>query len=160
MDDRMNDESKPTTLLEKIRNVSLILCVVVMFAPILLNIILRYGFNSGFVSSDEIGRVAFIYMTFIGGAITFIEGRHIGVEGVPAMVKPAVARVLKLAALALTLITTLILAGGAWQLILHNRGGRTPVLEIPIELLYLPVLFAGAIIVISIVIKAVAILRN
>jgi TRAP-type C4-dicarboxylate transport system permease small subunit len=160
MDDLINDEPKPATRLQKIGNIILILCIVIMFAPILLNIILRYGFNSGIVSSDEIARVAFIYMTFIGGAITFIEGRHIGVEGLPAMVKPEAARVLKLVALALTLITTLILAGGAWQLILHNRGGRTPVLEIPIELLYFPILLAGPIIVISIVTKAIAILRN
>lgn len=160
MDDLMNDESKPTTLLEKIGNLSLILCVVIMFGPILLNIILRYGFDSGFVSSDEIARVAFIYMTFIGGAITFIEGRHIGVKGLPAMVKPGAARVLKLVAMAATLVATLILAGGAWQLILHNHGGRTPVLEIPIEVLYFPILLAGAVIVISIVIKAIAILRN
>lgn len=160
MADLMESEPKPITSLETIGNVSLILCVVIMFVPILLNVILRYGFNSGFVASDEIARVAFIYMTFIGAAITFIEGRHIGVEGLPGMVKPRVARWLKLAALALTLVTTVILAAGAWQLILHNRGGRTPVLELPIEFLFLPILLASVIIVISIAIKTIAILRK
>lgn len=156
----MNEKSKPAHLLEKIGNASLVICIVVMFFPILLNIILRYAFQSGIVASDEIARLAFIYMTFIGGAIAFIEGRHIGVEGLPSMVNPRTARILRLGALTLTLITTVVLVGGAWLLILHNSGGRTPVLGLPIELAFFPILFSGGVIILSITIKAITIIRK
>src|SRR5690606_1134104 len=108
MDDNMDEKQRPRRLLTRIGEFSLVICIVVMFFPILLNIILRYAFNSGIVSSDEIARIAFIYMTFIGGAIAFIEGQHIGVEGLPSMVSPHIARPLKLVALFLILVTTIV----------------------------------------------------
>ena len=51
-----------------------------MAAMVLLNVILRYGFNSGLNFSEEMSRYFFVWLTFIGAVLTFGEHGHIGVE--------------------------------------------------------------------------------
>lgn len=51
-----------------------------MAAMVLLNVVLRYGFNSGLTFSEEMSRYLFVWLTFIGAVLTFAEHGHIGVE--------------------------------------------------------------------------------
>lgn len=51
-----------------------------MAAMVLLNVVLRYGFNSGITFSEELSRYFFVWLTFIGAVLTFGEHGHIGVE--------------------------------------------------------------------------------
>ncbi|TNC47490.1 TRAP transporter small permease [Rubellimicrobium rubrum] len=51
-----------------------------MAAMVLLNVVLRYGFNSGLTFSEEMSRYFFVWLTFIGAVLTFGEHGHIGVE--------------------------------------------------------------------------------
>ena len=44
------------------------------------NVVLRYGFNSGIVFSEEMARYFFIWLTFIGAVVVFRENAHLGVE--------------------------------------------------------------------------------
>lgn len=44
------------------------------------NVVLRYGFNSGIVVSEEMSRYFFVWLTFIGAVVTFRENAHLGVE--------------------------------------------------------------------------------
>jgi TRAP-type C4-dicarboxylate transport system permease small subunit len=51
-----------------------------MAGMVLLNVVLRYGFNSGITFSEEMARYFFVWLTFIGAVLTFGEHGHIGVE--------------------------------------------------------------------------------
>jgi TRAP-type C4-dicarboxylate transport system permease small subunit len=51
-----------------------------MASMVLLNVVLRYGFNSGITFSEEMSRYFFVWLTFIGAVLTFGEHGHIGVE--------------------------------------------------------------------------------
>jgi TRAP-type transport system small permease protein len=44
------------------------------------NVVLRYGFNTGIVVSEEMSRYLFVWLTFIGAVVTFRENAHMGVE--------------------------------------------------------------------------------
>lgn len=44
------------------------------------NVVLRYGFNSGIVVSEEMARYFFVWLTFVGAVVTFRENAHLGVE--------------------------------------------------------------------------------
>lgn len=57
--------------------------VVLLFAMVLMvfgNVVLRYGFNSGILISEEISRFAFVWLTFLGAVLTFHEHSHLGIE--------------------------------------------------------------------------------
>ncbi|HET8727645.1 MAG TPA: TRAP transporter small permease [Alphaproteobacteria bacterium] len=63
-------------LLEAVLVVLLASMVVMVFG----NVVLRYGFNSGIVISEEMSRYFFVWLTFIGAVVTFHENAHLGVE--------------------------------------------------------------------------------
>jgi len=59
---------------------ALALLLVAMVAMVFGNVVLRYGFNSGIVLSEELSRFAFIYLTFLGAVVASHEGAHLGVD--------------------------------------------------------------------------------
>jgi TRAP-type transport system small permease protein len=52
------------------------LMVVMVFG----NVVLRYGFNSGIMSSEELSRFLFIWITFLGAIIAMRENAHLGLD--------------------------------------------------------------------------------
>ncbi len=51
-----------------------------MAVMVFVNVVLRYGFNSGLTFSEEMSRYFFVWLTFIGAVLAFAEHGHIGVE--------------------------------------------------------------------------------
>lgn len=49
---------------------------------------MRYVFSSGFVWSEEIARICFIYLVYLGTIDAYRDNRHLGVEMLVARVKP------------------------------------------------------------------------
>lgn len=58
----------------------LIFFLAAMAVMVFLNVVLRYGFNSGLNVSDELSRYFFVWLTFIGAVVAFREHAHVGVE--------------------------------------------------------------------------------
>lgn len=54
----------------------LALMVVLVFG----NVVLRYGFNSGIVISEELSRWLFIWLTFMGALVALRENAHLGTD--------------------------------------------------------------------------------
>jgi TRAP-type transport system small permease protein len=63
-------------LLEMLIVVAMVAMVVMVFG----NVVLRYGFNSGIMVSDEMSRYCFIWLTYIGAMVAMREGGHLGVD--------------------------------------------------------------------------------
>jgi TRAP-type C4-dicarboxylate transport system permease small subunit len=57
-----------------------VLCLFAMVVMVFGNVVMRYGFNSGLVTSDELSRYAFIWLTYLGAMIAMREGGHLGVD--------------------------------------------------------------------------------
>ena len=68
---------------------SMIIMVIVTFA----NVIGRYVFNHSIAAADEIARMAFVWLTYIGSIVAMKEGTHIRVDIVVSLVPPAVRKV-------------------------------------------------------------------
>ena len=60
------------------------LLLVVMLSTMVImvfgNVVLRYGFNSGIISSEELSRFLFIWITFLGAVIAMRENAHLGLD--------------------------------------------------------------------------------
>ena len=65
-----------------IRGVEALMVVLLagMAVMVFVNVVLRYGFNTGINFSEEAARYFFVWLTFIGAVITFRENGHLGVE--------------------------------------------------------------------------------
>jgi len=72
--------------LDKTFNVALILAMVLLVAMVVivfLNVVLRYGFNSGIRWSEEVSLVIVIWFTFIAMALGVKENLHISITLLP-----------------------------------------------------------------------------
>ncbi len=52
----------------------------VMVVLVFGNVVLRYGFNSGIVLSEELSRWLFIWLTFMGALVAMHERAHLGTD--------------------------------------------------------------------------------
>ena len=54
----------------------LALCLLGMVIAVFGNVVLRYGFNSGLNASEELSRLLFVWMVFLGATLAYPAGQH------------------------------------------------------------------------------------
>lgn len=95
--------------LEFVIALALAIMVVLVFG----NVVMRYGFNSGIVVSEEVSRWLFIWGTFLGALVALREHGHLGMDMVVGRLPPWGKKVCFVAghALMLTILGMLFLGG-------------------------------------------------
>ena len=73
---------KLNALFFKLAEVTLVIMLSAMVIMVFGNVVLRYGFNDGIISSEEISRFLFIWITFLGAIVTFRDNGHLGLDSV------------------------------------------------------------------------------
>ena len=69
-----------TELFYRLLGLIMVLLLAAMVCMVFGNVMLRYGFNSGIVVSEELSRYCFVWLTFVGAVLTFREHSHMGIE--------------------------------------------------------------------------------
>ena len=108
------------------------LMVVMVFG----NVVLRYGFNSGIVVSEELSRFLFVWLTFIGAIVAMRENTHLGVDTMVRMVGRTGKQWLYGISSVLMLGCCAMLFWGSWLQTKINIKTPSAVLEIPMALMY------------------------
>ena len=99
-----------------------------MITLVFLNVLLRYIFNTGLAWSEEVARLCFIYLVYLGTIDAYRDNRHLGVEMLVARVKPGAQRVLYLAIQGIVIWMMAILTIGSFTLAkqgLHDKWVAT-----------------------------------
>jgi len=99
------------------------------------NVVLRYGFNSGIVFSEEVSRFMFMWLTLIGALIVMKDHGHLGMSSVVEMFGERGQRVCRFLADSLTLACCLLLAHGTWKQMIIAMDDHAPVTGIPMGLI-------------------------
>ncbi|MGU3400893.1 TRAP transporter small permease [Brucellaceae bacterium D45D] len=122
----------------------LVILLAGMAIMVFLNVVLRYGFNSGLNISDEMSRYFFVWLTFIGAVVTFREHSHLGVETL-VMLFGRRGRIICM------ILSNLIIIGcsaiffwGTWVQFPINASMTAPVTQISMAWVYGIGLFTGA----------------
>mgnify|MGYP001457868197 CR=1 FL=1 len=115
-------------------------CLAVMLVTVFLNVVLRYAFNSGITMTEELSRLLFVWVVFLGAAVALIERAHLGVNTIVLMM-PRKARVVcfVLSNLLMLWASWLVLSG-TWRQAEINLGTLTPVLGVSQSIYFLPVI--------------------
>lgn len=92
----------------------MVACLVAMVVLLFGNVALRYLFNSGINASDEVSRLAFVWMIFLGSVIALREHQHIGVTMLVERFGPAARRASHVVCQLLILWVLWLLAEGSW----------------------------------------------
>lgn len=134
--------------LQTLSEAAMALCLAVMALAVFVNVVLRYGFGSGINASEELSRLLFVWMVFIGATAAYPLGEHMAFTSLllPLRKKPAALRVIT-AVIRIAVIAAAALVGwGAWQQVVVGLDSRSVVLGYSNALLPLPALLScGAI---------------
>lgn len=118
--------------LEYIMALLLALMVILVFG----NVVLRYGFRSGIVISEELSRWLFVWMTFLGAVVGLHHGAHLGTEVFVKRLRGAGKRVvLSIAYLSMLFVCGLV-CSGAWEQTKINLTTTSAAMEAPVALFY------------------------
>ncbi|MEO5797422.1 MAG: TRAP transporter small permease subunit [Rhodoferax sp.] len=124
----------------RLAHAAMALCLAVMATSVFVNVVLRYGFGSGVAASEELSRLLFVWMVFIGATASYPMGEHMAFTGLLQALREKPAALVAMAALIRTLVVLgcSFLAWGAWQQIVVGMGSHSVVLGYSSALLPLP----------------------
>ena len=100
------------------------------------NVVLRYAFNQGITSSEELSRVFFIWLTFLGAVVAMREHGHLGVNSLIQRLSPTGAKLAVLAGQGLMLFATALMISGSWTQTLINLHVGAPATGISMGFFY------------------------
>lgn len=137
--------SAPAPLAQRVAASAMALCLAVMAGAVFINVVLRYGFGSGIAASEELSRLLFVWMVFIGATAAYPAGEHMAFTSLllPLRNKPTALKVVTRLIHALVVLASALVAWGAWQQVVVGMGSKSVVLGYPSALLPLPAFLCG-----------------
>ena len=131
---------------QKTCNVLMASCLGVMAVAVFINVLLRYGFGSGIAASEELSRLLFVWMVFIGATAAYPAGEHMAFTSLVAALqhRPLAMRLATMLIRVLVIIGAALVAWGAWQQVVVGMGSKSVVMGYPTALLPLPALLCTA----------------
>ena len=115
----------------------------IMVTFVFLNVILRFVFNTGLASSEEISRYTFVFITFIGAIVAMREGEHLAVDMLVKRFPKKGQIISSIIVNLISLIMMVILVLGSIKMVIQSSGARTAVLGLPFPFLYSICILSG-----------------
>ena len=147
-------------VLVRIPELVLALLVAVLVLFLTLAVVIRYVFDIGIAWSDELARMLFVWVVFVGFAVAIRHRGNVGVEVVvDRLPRPLRRGLIVLQDLAVAAFSVFF----AWQAAVAVKFSllqRLPVMQVTIAWLYSAVLAAGALMVVYSVLNLVDTLRG
>ncbi|MEO7160528.1 MAG: TRAP transporter small permease subunit [Polaromonas sp.] len=130
----------PKSRFQRISNGLLALCLGVMAVAVFINVVLRYGFGSGMPASEELSRLLFVWMVFIGATAAYPAGEHMAFTSLVGLLRyrPALFLAMTIFIRLLVLLGCTLIGWGAWQQVAVGYGSHSVVLGYSTALLPLP----------------------
>lgn len=110
------------------------LCMVGMVLAVFGNVVLRYFWGTGWVVSEELSRLLFIWLVSLSAMQAFGEGKHLGFDLLTARLSGTRAAVLRWLSRALIALALYHLILGAWAQVLVGLDSLSPVMNYPLAL--------------------------
>lgn len=132
-------------------------CLGIMALAVFVNVVLRYGFGSGIPASEELARLLFVWMVFIGATLAYPMGEHMAFTGLVARLRsrPRAMKVMTVLIRVLVILACVLVAIGAWQQVVVGMNSHSVVLRYPAALLPLPALLSAAAIAVMALVELV-----
>ena len=136
----------PIGRFQHITNTLMAACLGVMAVSVFINVVLRYGFGSGVAASEELSRLLFVWMVFIGATAAYPAGEHMAFTSLVGLLKnkPLPMRLMTSVIRAAVILGCALVGWGAWQQVVVGLDSKSVVLGYPTALLPLPALLCTA----------------
>jgi TRAP-type C4-dicarboxylate transport system permease small subunit len=130
---------------QRVAAVAMASCLALMACLVFVNVVLRYGFGAGIAASEELSRLLFVWMVFIGATAAYPMGEHMAFTSLllKLRTRPRVLAAATALIRALVLLACVLVAWGAWQQFVVGLDSHSVVLGYPAALLPLPALLSS-----------------
>ena len=125
-----------------------ILCLVSLFILILLQVVLRYGFDRSYFFTEELGRYLLIWMTMAGMSLQCRKEGHIRVNFLLQRLQAKTRLVLDVIINVLVTAVLFIIVYTGILSTIFNHGQESPGMQLPLSLPFIAVPFFFAVAVI------------
>lgn len=151
------DTSPAGPLLQRIAHICMGAYLGVMALAVFVNVVLRYGFGSGIAASEELSRLLFVWMVFIGATVAYPYGEHMAFTSLVARLRsrPLAMKAMTVLIRLLVMTAAALVAIGAWQQVVVGLNSRSVVLGYSSALLPLPALLSSLAIAIMALVELV-----
>ncbi|MGB3955763.1 MAG: TRAP transporter small permease [Brooklawnia sp.] len=116
-----------TSAMDKLfRGIQILIAIflAVMIVLTFTNVVLRFVFSTGFAWSEEVARICFIYLVYLGTIDAFRDNRHLGVELLVERVGQRAQKVLYFAIQGIVIWMMALLATGSFSLARQGLNDR------------------------------------
>lgn len=114
----------------RVLEAALVGCLALMAVLVFGNVVLRYGFDSGLAWSEELARLLFVWLIFLGAILASRQHAHLGFDSVVRRLPAAGKKAVLVVNGALMLIACGFFVAGGWQQTVINLDNSYPVLGI------------------------------
>lgn len=128
--------NKLNNLFFKLAELLLVTMLSAMVIMVFGNVVLRYGFNSGIISSEELSRFLFIWITFLGAIIAMRENAHLGLDTLVRVLPHGGKKACFALSNLLMLACCVLMFYGTWKQHQINATTLSPVTETPMSWVY------------------------
>ena len=112
------------------------LCLAAMVVLVFTNVVLRYLFNSGIATSEELSRWLLVWLTFLGAIVAMREHAHLGVDSLIRALPPRGRLICFVLSYVLMLYADSLLLIGSWKQALLTFGDTAPASGISVGLFF------------------------
>lgn len=110
--------------------------LVVMIILVFMNVVFRYLFSKGFAWSEEIARLCFIYLVYLGSIGAMRDNQHLIIDSILNRVPLMAQRIIYLLVQVGVIWLMAILTRGSWMLMIQNLRDRWVATHFPTFLVY------------------------
>ena len=114
----------------------LIILLLAMACIVFANVVLRYLFSTGFAWSEEVARLCFIYLVYLGSIGAMRDNEHLLIDSVLTRIPTLYQKTVYFLVQASIIWVMVILTRGSWQLLLQNYHDRWVATQFPVFLVY------------------------
>ena len=140
--------------------VTIALLLAVMVFLVFGNVVMRYALNSGITMSEELSRLAFVWLIFLGAALALRDHAHIGIDTLIRALPAKIAKACVLFGYVLMLIACLLLLQGGLEQAMLTWNAVTPAAGISMSWFMIPVVVFSVTALLLLGVEALAILTG
>jgi TRAP-type C4-dicarboxylate transport system permease small subunit len=112
------------------------LCLAAMVVLVFTNVVLRYLFNSGIATSEELSRWLLVWLTFLGAIVAMREHAHLGVDSLIRALPPRGRLICFVLSYVLMLYANSLLIIGSWKQAVLTFSDTAPASGISVGLFF------------------------
>ena len=120
----------------RLLKVAVAICLATMVVLVFTNVVLRYVFNSGIATSEELSRWLLVWLTFLGAIVALRQHAHLGVDTLVRALPPRGKLVCFVLSYLLMLYVDALLTLGSWKQAVLTFGDTAPASGISVGLYF------------------------